>query len=100
MIFKITENNQDPEKLYQRVKGWWRMAKERANIDKTKYVYAYSTPERKFEACYKVEEWKSKEENGKIRYGFKGKEENNDPMIGKPVESIAHVRGQVVFYPK
>ena len=100
VIIKITEAIQDPKALYERAKGWWRMAAERAKKDNTEYVYVYSTPSKKITACYKVDEWKSEIREGKEKYGFDGKPIDDDPMIGQPVESIAHVRGQVVFYPK
>ena len=99
VIFKITENIQDLDLLYERARKSWRMADSRAmNIQ---YFYVYSTPVREITACYRV---KSREkvlkENGKYRYEFKGILEENDPMINKPVEAISHSRGQVVFYPE
>lgn len=99
VIFKITENIQDPDLLYERARKSWRMADSRAM--KIQYFYVYSTPVREITACYRV---KSREkvlkENGKYRYEFKGILEENDPMINKPVEAISHSRGQVVFYPE
>lgn len=96
VIFKITENIQDAKSLYERAKGWWRMAEKRANVNETEYVYVYSTPLKKITACYKITEWNKNND----RFGFEGTAEDKDTMIGQPVESIAHVRGQVVFYPK
>ena len=98
VIFKITENIQDPVLLYERARKSWRMADSRAM--ETQYFYVYSTPVREIKACYRVESReKVLKENGKYRYEFKGVLEENDPMINKPVEAISHSRGQVVFYP-
>ena len=60
---------------------------------------ASATPEKKIVACYEVTEWKKvTDENGKPRFGFDGTPIKDDPMIGQPVEQIAHARGGVVFY--
>ena len=96
VIFKINEIVDDP---YERVKGMWRMSEARADKDITKYVYGYATPEKKIVACYEVTEWKKvTDENGKPRFSFDGTPIKDDPMIGQPVEQIAHARGGVVFY--
>ena len=96
VIFKINEMVDDP---YERVKGMWRMSEARADKDITKYVYGYATPEKKIVACYEVTEWKKvTDENGKPRFSFDGTPIKDDPMIGQPVEQIAHARGGVVFY--
>lgn len=96
VIFKITENIQDPDDLYERARGSWRMAKWRA--EKTEYFYVYATPLKQITACYKVNDYEIVERDGKIRYKFEG-DLVNDPMVNKPVEAISHSRGQVVFYP-
>ncbi len=96
VIFKINEMVDDP---YERVKGMWRMWEARADKDITKYVYGYATPEKKIVACYEVTEWKKvTDEKGKPRFSFDGNPIKDDPMIGQPVEQIAHARGGVVFY--
>lgn len=96
VIFKINEMVDDP---YERVKGMWRMSEARADKDITKYVYGYATPEKKIVACYEVTKWKKvTDENGKPRFSFDGTPIKDDPMIGQPVEQIAHARGGVVFY--
>lgn len=96
VIFKINEMVDDP---YERVKGMWRMSEARANKDITKYVYGYATPEKKIVSCYEVTEWKKvTDEKGKPRFSFDGNPIKDDPMIGQPVEQIAHARGGVVFY--
>lgn len=96
VIFKINEMVDDP---YERVKGMWRMSEARANKDITKYVYGYATPEKKIVSCYEVTEWKKvTAEKGKPRFSFDGTPIKDDPMIGQPVEQIAHARGGVVFY--
>ena len=88
VIFKITDNLNDPNDIYERVKEGWRVKIS------TEYVYAYATPLKKIVACYKVSEW-YKVADGK--YGFNG-EPIEDVMIGKPVEQIEHIRRQIVFY--
>ena len=96
VIFKINEMVDDP---YERVKGMWRMSEARANKDITKYVYGYATPEKKIVSCYEVTEWKKvTDEKGKPRFSIDGNPIKDDPMIGQPVEQIAHARGGVVFY--
>ena len=96
VIFKITDNIQDSDLLYERARKSWRMAKWRA--EKTEYFYAYVTPLKIIKACYKVNGSETEERDGKIRYQFNG-EPVEDPMVEQPVEAISHSRGQVVFYP-
>ena len=97
VIFKITDDIRDSNLLYERARGSWRMAKNRAN--ETEYIYVYSTPIRKITACYKVINCIQEPHGDKFRFKFEGTPVNDDPMIGQPVESISHSRGQVVFYP-
>ena len=96
VIFKITEDIQDPDLLYERARKTWRMAKWRA--EKTEYFYVYATPLKKIKACYKVNDCEAVERDGKIRYQFEGVLVENT-MVNQPVEAISHSRGQVVFYP-
>ena len=97
VIFKITDDIRDSNLLYERSRGSWRMAKNRAN--ETEYIYVYSTPIRKITACYKVTNCIQEPHGDKFRFKFEGTPVNDDPMIGQSVESISHSRGQVVFYP-
>lgn len=99
MIIKITDNIQDENALYQRAKGWWRMAEKKADTNVIEYVYIYSTPVRKIVACYHVSKWDNIMDDGKKRFGFEGVSVQ-DTMIGQPADIVAHARGQVVFYPK
>ena len=98
VIFKITEYPKDPNELYERARGSWWMAADRA--EGIKYFYAYASPVQKIVACYKVTSHSAEpDNNGKIRYKFEGDIVSDDPMIGKSVETIAHAKGGVVFYP-
>lgn len=98
VIFKITENIQDPMALYERARGSWRMAEQK--VKETEYFYVYSTPVKIITACYRVTNYTPEQrEDGKIRYKFEGEVLNDDPMIGQPVEAISHSARQVIFYP-
>ncbi len=96
VIFKITEFFQDPQQLYDRTRGWWKMSAAKANIETLEYAYSYAARERKIVACYHITKWLGPNEDG--RFGFEGYLEFNDPMVGQPVDKIAHARGGVVFY--
>ena len=99
VIFKITDYPTNPDELYERARGNWWMAADRA--EKIEYFYAYASPVQKIVACYKVTSYSAEpDNNGKIRYKFEGEFVPDDPMIGKPVEKIAHATGGVVFYPE
>ena len=99
VIFKITDYPTNPDELYERARGNWWMAADRA--EKIEYFYAYASPVQKIVACYKVTSHSAEpDNNGKIRYKFEGDIVSDDPMIGKPVETIAHAKGGVVFYPE
>lgn len=96
VIFKVTEFFQDPQLLYDRTRGWWKMSAQRATLENLEYAYAYAARERKIVACYRITKWLGPNEDG--RFGFEGHLEFNDPMVGQPCDKIAHARGGVVFY--
>ncbi len=101
IIFKITDNPQDPGDLYNRAKEAWSFDVKRANPSVTKNVYIYVAPLKRIVACYEVSKWyEKKDSNGKIRFGFDGTLVDKDDMIGSTVDKIAHARGGVVFYPE
>lgn len=98
VIFKITEYPTNPDELYERARKAWRMSD--AHAKEIEYFYAYASPVKKIVACYKKTNMTTElDGNGKIRFAFEGENISDDPMIGKPVETIAQARGGVVFYP-
>ena len=99
VIFKITEYPTNPDELYERARKAWRMSD--AHAKEIEYFYAYASPVKKIVACYKKTNMTTElDGNGKIRFAFEGENISDDPMIGKPVETIAQARGGVVFYPE
>jgi hypothetical protein len=98
-IFKITKYPQDEKGLYERARQAWHMSDKRAK--EIKYFYAYASPVQKIVACYMITNRTLETyDNGKHRHIFEGTPINDDPMIGEPVETIAHARGGVIFYPE